>query len=67
MTMPTAYQAMSHAENPYGDGRAAERTVAAIAQLLGVGERIADFTPDAPRNAKPEVDPAASPSLATEH
>ena len=67
MTVPTAYQAMSHAENPYGDGRAAERTVAAIAQLLGVGERIADFTPDAPRNAKPEVDPAASPSLATEH
>lgn len=29
----------------YGDGRAAERTIAAIAQLVGVGERMADFDP----------------------
>ena len=38
-----AYAAMANAVNPYGDGRAAERSVAAIAQLLGVGERLPDF------------------------
>ena len=43
----TAYANMAHAVNPYGDGRAAERSVAAIAQLLGVGKRIADFQPTA--------------------
>lgn len=43
----TAYDAMANATNPYGDGRAAERTVAAVAQLLGIGERIDDFTPEA--------------------
>jgi UDP-N-acetylglucosamine 2-epimerase (non-hydrolysing) len=31
--------------NPYGDGRAAERSVAAIAELLGVGHRAPDFDP----------------------
>ncbi|MFC7402657.1 non-hydrolyzing UDP-N-acetylglucosamine 2-epimerase [Citricoccus sp. GCM10030269] len=39
----TAYNAMAHAVNPYGDGRASARTAAAIAQLLGVGERIDEF------------------------
>lgn len=38
-----AYAAMANAVNPYGDGRAAERSVAAIAELLGVGERLPDF------------------------
>lgn len=41
-----AYAAMSKAVNPYGDGRAAERSVAAIAQLLGVGRRMDDFSPE---------------------
>lgn len=41
-----AYAAMSQAVNPYGDGRAAERSVAAIAQLLGVGERMPEFVVD---------------------
>ncbi|XKG26709.1 UDP-N-acetylglucosamine 2-epimerase (non-hydrolyzing) [Phycicoccus jejuensis] len=40
---PAAYAEMANAVNPYGDGRAAERSVAAIAQLLGVGERLPDF------------------------
>ncbi len=40
---PLAYQAMSMAVNPYGDGRAGERSAAAIAQLLGVGRRRPDF------------------------
>jgi UDP-N-acetylglucosamine 2-epimerase (non-hydrolysing) len=43
LTDRTAYETMAHAVNPYGDGHAAERTTAAIAQLLGVGERVADF------------------------
>ncbi|MGP9607482.1 non-hydrolyzing UDP-N-acetylglucosamine 2-epimerase [Glutamicibacter sp. AOP33-2CA-4] len=38
-----AYEDMANAVNPYGDGRASERTVAAIAELLGVGERIEEF------------------------
>ncbi len=40
-----AYERMARAVNPYGDGRAAERGAAAIAHLLGVGKRIADFQP----------------------
>ena len=39
----SAYTAMSRAVNPYGDGRASERSVAAIAELLGVGQRMADI------------------------
>ena len=38
-----AYAAMSNAVNPYGDGRASERTVQAIAALLGLGERPDEF------------------------
>jgi UDP-N-acetylglucosamine 2-epimerase (non-hydrolysing) len=40
-----AYAAMANAVNPYGDGRAAERSVAAIAELLGLGHRAPDFDP----------------------
>ena len=43
-----AYARMANAVNPYGDGRATERIVAALAQLLGVGERVADFDPARP-------------------
>lgn len=45
----TAYAAMAQAVNPYGDGRAAVRSIAAIAELLGVGERLPDFEPEAPQ------------------
>ncbi|MHA7180888.1 non-hydrolyzing UDP-N-acetylglucosamine 2-epimerase [Arthrobacter sp. MDB2-24] len=41
------YASMATAVNPYGDGRAAERVVAALEQLLGVGSRLPDFTPQA--------------------
>ncbi|GAA3695211.1 UDP-N-acetylglucosamine 2-epimerase (non-hydrolyzing) [Zhihengliuella alba] len=37
------YSSMANAVNPYGDGRAAERTVAAIAELLGCGQRVDEF------------------------
>ncbi|MCP1415186.1 non-hydrolyzing UDP-N-acetylglucosamine 2-epimerase [Paenarthrobacter sp. A20] len=40
---PLHFDAMANAVNPYGDGRASERTVAAIAELLGVGQRIDEF------------------------
>lgn len=42
---PSLYDQVASAVNPYGDGKAAERSVAAIAQLLGVGERLPDFEP----------------------
>jgi UDP-N-acetylglucosamine 2-epimerase (non-hydrolysing) len=37
------FAAMANAVNPYGDGKAAERTVAAIEELVGVGSRIGEF------------------------
>lgn len=40
------YTSMANAVNPYGDGKAAERTVAAIAHMFGLGERLPDFTPE---------------------
>ncbi|WP_461635905.1 non-hydrolyzing UDP-N-acetylglucosamine 2-epimerase [Glutamicibacter soli] len=43
LNSPTAYADMANAVNPYGDGLAAERTVAALGELLGVGERAAEF------------------------
>lgn len=45
-----AYEAMANAVNPYGDGKGAERSVAAIAELLGLGERLPDFDPTAESN-----------------
>ncbi|WP_408931041.1 non-hydrolyzing UDP-N-acetylglucosamine 2-epimerase [Corynebacterium sp. YSMAA1_1_D6] len=42
-----AYHSMANAVNPYGDGKGAARAVAAIAELLGVGERLPDFDPSA--------------------
>jgi UDP-N-acetylglucosamine 2-epimerase (non-hydrolysing) len=38
------FAAMANAVNPYGDGKAAARTVAAIEELVGVGSRISEFT-----------------------
>ena len=39
------YDSMAQAVNPYGDGKAAARTVAAIKALFGTGERLPDFDP----------------------
>ncbi len=38
-----AYMVMSRAINPYGDGHAAHRVGAAVAQLLGVGARLEEY------------------------
>ncbi len=43
----TAYRAMAHAVNPYGDGRAAGRVVQAIEHFFGCGVRPTDFDPNA--------------------
>jgi len=40
-----AYAAMANAVNPYGDGHAAARGVAAIAHMLGLGSRLPEFSP----------------------
>ena len=40
-----AYAAMANAVNPYGDGNAASRAIAAIAELVNVGQRLPDFEP----------------------
>jgi UDP-N-acetylglucosamine 2-epimerase (non-hydrolysing) len=37
------FASMANAVNPYGDGKAAARTVAAIEELMGVGSRIDEF------------------------
>jgi UDP-N-acetylglucosamine 2-epimerase (non-hydrolysing) len=43
LTDKYAYDQMAQAHNPYGDGRAVERSVAATGALLGCDERLADF------------------------
>jgi UDP-N-acetylglucosamine 2-epimerase (non-hydrolysing) len=45
LTDPAAHAAMAGTVNPYGDGLAAERTVAAIAHHFGLQPRPADFVP----------------------
>lgn len=45
LTDDAAHAAMAEAVNPYGDGRAAARCVAAIGELLGVDERLPEFEP----------------------
>lgn len=39
------YDEMANAVNPYGDGRAAMRAVAALEGLFGLGDRLPDFDP----------------------
>ncbi|HEX2893680.1 MAG TPA: UDP-N-acetylglucosamine 2-epimerase (non-hydrolyzing) [Marmoricola sp.] len=47
----TTYAEMANARNPYGDGHAAFRGVAAISHMFGLGERAPDFDPlNAERN-----------------
>jgi UDP-N-acetylglucosamine 2-epimerase (non-hydrolysing) len=42
---PREYAAMANAVNPYGDGRAAQRTVAAIAHFFGLAPKPEEFAP----------------------
>lgn len=43
LTDPLAHAAMARAANPYGDGRAAERTVGALAHFFGLGPAVEEF------------------------
>ncbi len=43
-----SYEAMANAVNPYGDGRAAERTAAAIEHMFGLRARPAPFEAESP-------------------
>lgn len=49
LTDRNAYRAMARAVNPYGDGKAAMRSVRAIEHFFGHGERATEF------GAKPEI------------
>ena len=62
----SAYEAMANAVNPYGDGRAAQRGVAAIEHLLGVGDRLPDFVSRPTTNARRIPDPRLSASMSGE-
>lgn len=42
---PTSYEIMARATNPYGDGHASERTVAALARHLGMDAVVREFCP----------------------
>lgn len=44
---PVLHRRMSRARNPFGDGHAAERVVACVAELLGAGARLPAFVPTA--------------------
>jgi UDP-N-acetylglucosamine 2-epimerase (non-hydrolysing) len=43
LTNRVAYDRMAHAVNPYGDGHATPRIVAAIEDMLGLGSRLSDW------------------------
>ncbi|WP_413766765.1 non-hydrolyzing UDP-N-acetylglucosamine 2-epimerase [Rhodococcus pyridinivorans] len=45
LTRPAAYDEMARAVNPYGDGSAAQRSVAAIEHFFGLGPRPSEFAP----------------------
>lgn len=47
LTDPVAYDEMARAVNPYGDGSAADRSVAAMEYFFGMASRPSEFDPDA--------------------
>lgn len=42
---PAAYSEMANAVNPFGDGQASRRAIAAVEHFFGLGDRVADFDP----------------------
>lgn len=59
---PAEYARMANAVNPYGDGAAAPRSVAAVAHFLGHGPRPEEFTGDPSTAAEPLTAVAAAGS-----
>lgn len=47
------HRLFARAVNPYGDGHASARSVAAICELLGRGRRLPDFAPQTSRTLEP--------------
>ena len=62
LTDPAAYAAMANAVNPYGDGRAAHRAVAALAHLFRLGPAADEFDSPAADPAAGQRKPAHRPS-----
>jgi UDP-N-acetylglucosamine 2-epimerase (non-hydrolysing) len=58
LTDRAAYQAMARAVNPYGDGHAAARSVAAIKALFGLGPRPQEFEPKLAPTRERQSEPA---------
>ena len=56
-----AYSAMANAVNPYGDGKGAQRSVAAIAELLEVGKRLPDFSTEMVPDEVPRFEEVVAP------
>ncbi|MFS0470070.1 UDP-N-acetylglucosamine 2-epimerase (non-hydrolyzing), partial [Corynebacterium striatum] len=56
-----AYSAMANAVNPYGDGKGAQRSVAAIAELLEVGKRLPDFSTELVADEVPRFEEVVAP------
>lgn len=52
LTSREHYDTMARAVNPYGDGAAAARSVAAIEELFGLGRRLPDFAPGGPQDGE---------------
>lgn len=50
---PDTYAQMANAVNPYGDGQAARRTVAAMEHYFGLGDRLPDFDPAVRQSGEP--------------
>jgi UDP-N-acetylglucosamine 2-epimerase (non-hydrolysing) len=62
LTDPAAYAAMANAVNPYGDGQAAQRAVAALAHHFRLGPAPDEFTSPAPDPPTSHQEPAHRPS-----
>ena len=62
LTDPAAYAAMANAVNPYGDGRAAQRAVAALAHHFRLGPAADEFDSPAADPAAGQREPAYRPS-----
>ena len=62
LTDPAAYRAMANAVNPYGDGHAADRTVAALAHHLGLGPAADEFGSTPIDAARVRSDPGLVPA-----
>ena len=50
-----AFDAMANAVNPYGDCKGAQRAIAAIAELTGVGERVEELLPEVDSSKGPKA------------